>query len=344
MRQSRCHRGRRPVPRRSRPTRLLVGLRPTMACASPLRHHSRLRHRIRHHRRSNSTPMRSASVRFGRISSRIDADIRMGPTAHHRAVVSIVPAAAAIIVLITGLLSYRNLPFDRTGETATRAEIGADAVLAFSDSDSVELVGRGVAAASSLVPMTVAGCGPIAELVGIAVAPDRLIGRASFVTYDVHPVVTLPDGTVRMATVIGIDRDLDLAVIELDAVTNDAATSLSSIPWGSVDQLFSDPNVVVVEGHGETATMIATRQVGIDGIVGDIDSFELEDTGFTPGAPVLNRRGLLVGLVDASGNHATGGAQLQRTMGRLVLSRPMATAACPDLTPPPPDADSGTGD
>ncbi len=277
------------------------------------------------------------------ISSRIDADIRMGPTAHHRVVVSLVPAAAAIIVAIAGLLSYHNPPAERSGEVSSRSELGADAVLAFNDPGSA---GTDRAAAASLVPMTVAGCGPIAEFVGIVVAPDRLIGRASLVSYDVRPVVTMPDGTVRMGTVIGLDRDLDLAVIELDPVIADAtspATTLPAIPWGSVDQLFSDPEVVVVEGHGSTATMIATRQVGIDGIVGEIDSFELEQTGFTPGAPVLNRRGLLIGLVDASGNHVTGGAELQRALGRLVLTRPMAAAACPESVPAPDPASDGEG-
>ncbi len=282
------------------------------------------------------------------ISSRIDADIRIGPTAHHRVLVSIVPAVAALIVAVTGLLSYRNPPVDRPTASAGGDELGADAVLAFNDPGLDETDRPVRAMSSSLVTMTVAGCGPTAEHIGIVVAPNRLITRASFVAYDVNPVVFLADGTSRIGAVIGVEPELDLAVIELqsDTATNGSSepTTAPPIPWGSVDQLFSDPNVIVVEGHGATASGIATRQIAIDGIIGGIASFELDGTGFTPGAAVLNRRGLLVGVVDSSGSNATGGAELQRALGRLVLARPMATAACPSPEPQAaPEADTSDG-
>ncbi len=269
-------------------------------------------------------------------SNRIDADITIGPSPHHHLVSIGLPFAAAFVFAASTLALL--LFGDVRGSFTEAADVPGSATLAFTDDPRVA---AGIAQSASLdvVALDVAACGLPGRQVGTLIAPNRIVTSNAILAYDHAPLVTLPDGTVVTGTVAGFDPDLGLAVVE---ISPGAATT--GLAWGSVDQLYTDPTIVVVE---RTATglvgspVLLDPEADIDGIIGLVESFRLGEGVYAPGAPVVSSDGYLVGMVDATGTRATAGGPLQAAASQIAIGARPAPVPCPV---PEPAIDPATGE
>ncbi|MCB9932164.1 MAG: PDZ domain-containing protein [Planctomycetes bacterium] len=121
--------------------------------------------------------------------------------------------------------------------------------------------------------------------------------------------VTLPNGERWPARVVGRHQQIDLALLELDCVINETCPELQVLQFPSEKVKLSRGEGVIVVGRGQNPLGTLVN----DGIVSALEredgrAFQLDARigNSTLGAPVVNSKGTLVGMVTFH-NHPTFG-------------------------------------
>ena len=113
--------------------------------------------------------------------------------------------------------------------------------------------------------------------------------------------VGLPDGARHSANVLGVDPEIDLAVLQINA-----ASELAALPFAADSALRAGDVVFAIGnpfGLRRTATMGIVSDVGRRGLgLHQVERFIQTDAAFNPGSsggPLVNARGELVGINSA---------------------------------------------
>ncbi|MBX3459172.1 MAG: trypsin-like peptidase domain-containing protein [Planctomycetes bacterium] len=121
--------------------------------------------------------------------------------------------------------------------------------------------------------------------------------------------VTLPNGERWPARVVGRHQQIDLALLELDCIIDKTCPTLSVIKFPEKRRALERGEMVIVVGRGQNPLGTLVN----DGIVSALEredgrAFQLDARigNSTLGAPVVNRKGELVGMVTLH-NHQTFG-------------------------------------
>ena len=140
-----------------------------------------------------------------------------------------------------------------------------------------------------------AGAGVIVQEDGRILTSYHLVAAAEAVE------VGLPDGARHSASVLGVDPEIDLAVLQINA-----ARELAALPFAE-DAALRAGDVVFAIGNPfglrRTATMGIVSDVGRRGLgLHQVEQFIQTDAAFNPGSsggPLVNARGELVGINSA---------------------------------------------
>jgi hypothetical protein len=225
-------------------------------------------------------------------SSRIEANIQIGPTAQH-SLFSVGASVLAVLALIAGaIIGY---PSDNVIAAAT--DLPTPSTLPLSDSNSFVIDATGVAevASPSIVQLTLTGCGTRSKTHGFITENSLVVTNRTAALRDTTPTLTLSDGSEISGQVIGWSRELDIAVILPDG------TVPAGLSWGSSRRLKVQGEVAVIEsflnqvtGRNARISEVATQ----DGLV---VSFGFEDVSLRAGSVALNEFATILGVIDTSG-------------------------------------------
>ncbi|MEZ5231081.1 MAG: hypothetical protein R2710_31695 [Acidimicrobiales bacterium] len=274
------------------------------------------------------------------ISNRLDADIRIGRRSGHRLFVVGAPIAAALLILGGTYGAYAFADLGRPVRTTASEEAAQPGTLAFGEAQSNAAQRNAETVATQVNEVVSVNCGVPATGNAVALSATRFVTNAASVANDARPVIRFADNTSRVGTVIGVDRRTDIAVIEIDPVAG-----VEAMQWGVADQIFSNPQVVVVERFGAAINGTPAIVDQIDGIIGLVNSFGFSGSAFRPGSAVLNHDGFIIGMVDDSGRAAIGGAELSAAYGRVIARPATPTSSCPaSASDQPPTDDPATED
>jgi serine protease Do len=143
---------------------------------------------------------------------------------------------------------------------------------------------------------TSAGSGAVIRADGVVLTNAHVVNGATRIT------ATLPDDTSYEASVVGLDTDLDLAVLQLEG-----ATGLPTIPLGSSGDLMLGEAVIAIGnpfglGHTVTTGVVSSQSRTLE--VGErvFQDYVQTDAGINPGnsgGPLLNIHGELIGINSA---------------------------------------------
>jgi serine protease Do len=135
------------------------------------------------------------------------------------------------------------------------------------------------------------GSGVLVSADGLIVTNEHVVGDAD------HIKVTLSDRRAFDATVVGVDRKTDLAVLKIDG------KDLPWVPFGDSTQLRPGEVVLAVGnpfGLTQTVTMGIVSGVGRQGVgISDYEDFIQTDAAINPGnsgGAMVNTRGELIGI------------------------------------------------
>jgi serine protease Do len=141
-----------------------------------------------------------------------------------------------------------------------------------------------------------AGSGAVIRADGVVLTNAHVVNGATSIT------ATLPDETSYEASVVGLDADLDLAVLQLEG-----AEGLPTIPLGSSNDLLLGETVIAIGnpfglGHTVTTGVVSSRSRTLE--VGErvFQDYVQTDAGINPGnsgGPLLNIHGELIGINSA---------------------------------------------
>jgi serine protease Do len=137
------------------------------------------------------------------------------------------------------------------------------------------------------------GSGAVIRADGVVLTNAHVVEGATRIT------ATLPDETSYEATVVGLDSELDLAVLQLEG-----AQGLPTIPLGSSSDLLLGETVIAIGnpfglGHTLTTGVVSSRSRTLE--VGErvFQDYVQTDAGINPGnsgGPLLNIHGELIGI------------------------------------------------
>ena len=151
-----------------------------------------------------------------------------------------------------------------------------------------------------------AGAGVIVRGDGRILTSYHLVATAEVVE------VGLPDGGRHIADVLGVDPEIDLAILQINA-----ASELAALPYAEDSSLRAGDVVFAIGnpfGLRRTATMGIVSDAGRRGLgLHQVERFIQTDAAFNPGSsggPLVNARGELVGINSAvfSRRESAGGA------------------------------------
>ena len=159
-----------------------------------------------------------------------------------------------------------------------------------------------------------AGAGVIVRGDGRILTSYHLVAAAEVVE------VGLPDGARHIADVLGVDPEIDLAVLQINA-----ASELAALPYAE-DSSLRPGDVVFAIGNPfglrRTATMGIVSDVGRRGLgLHQVERFIQTDAAFNPGSsggPLVNARGELVGINSAVFSRGREGAGSAHGIGFAV--------------------------
>ena len=159
-----------------------------------------------------------------------------------------------------------------------------------------------------------AGAGVIVRGDGRILTSYHLVATAEVVE------VGLPDGGRHIANILGVDPEIDLAVLQINA-----ASELAALPFAE-DSALRPGDVVFAIGNPfglrRTATMGIVSDVGRRGLgLHQVERFIQTDAAFNPGSsggPLVNARGELVGINSAVFSRREGAGGLAHGIGFAV--------------------------
>ncbi len=138
-----------------------------------------------------------------------------------------------------------------------------------------------------------AGSGAVIREDGVVLTNAHVVNGATAIT------ATLPDETSYEASVVGLDGDLDLAVLQLEG-----ASGLPTIPLGTSSDLILGETVIAIGnpfglGHTVTTGVVSSRSRTLEVSERVFQDYVQTDAGINPGnsgGPLLNIHGELIGI------------------------------------------------
>lgn len=225
-------------------------------------------------------------------SSRIEANVQIGPTAKHKAY-TVTASVLAVLALVAGaVLGY---PGEEVALVPT--DLPTPSTLPLTDTNDFLIDAEGVAVVAhpSIVQLTVSDCGVRTRSHGFVTENSVVVTSRDVVLGDVAPVATTSDGELIQLRVIGWNRELDIAVLEADDPLP------KGLVWGSSRRLKIQGEVAIVEAFSNQTTGRSARISDVTTRDGQVESFGLEDISFRAGAPGLNEFAAVVGVVNVQG-------------------------------------------
>ncbi len=248
------------------------------------------------------------------MSSRVEGNIVIGRKAKHGVAVA---AAVAMGAVALGLGAWGGLA----------AYNATDGALAYADNGdrSESVASLGSAQDGAFVTVRLDGCLGRQTHRALAVDSRTVIVAASAIESDSTPTVVDVDGVEYAGKTIEIDETRDLAVIRV-------AESLSeSLAWGSTQRVVGQTVTIFPLDYADRDDV-----AWLDGaLVTDVVQRGNEVVGFsfdTPGehgSAVIDSNGLLIGIVNPSGEAAGTAEQLSAFVSAAVLNPDNPSPICP---------------
>lgn len=268
-------------------------------------------------------------------SSRIEGNLRLGPTPNHRFLVA-GATVAAVAVLIAGVaLAYVSTDVGHDAAPAAAVPLDTDnppEELALVHGVPIEPLQADIRA--SLVDIELNGCGLSGRATGVLVGPQTVLARRTDLITDVRPQMTLSNGETVGGRVIGFSIARDLAVVrtfsEVGPFLDLAGEARIQTGSGVFVSDFAD---------GVDAELEALEVVGRQGRNGSATTITL-DTDAVSVSPVIDPNGDIVAIMDRTGR-AVLADDIRSVIGRAFLANEDAEANCP---PPPTTVPEAPGD
>jgi len=162
---------------------------------------------------------------------------------------------------------------------------------------------------------------------GLIVSVDGYVLTSSHLVLGAHKIkVTLYDGRVFSARLVGADPKTDIAVLKIDA------GGLSTMPWGNSDMLQPGHFVIAIGnpfGLSHTVTLGIISAMGRANVgIAEFEDFIQTDAAINPGnsgGPLMNRMGQVVGINTAiftkSGGYQGIGFAVPGNMARDIMDK-----------------------
>ncbi len=273
-------------------------------------------------------------------SNRIEGDIQLGASDRHLAKTVLAPIGAVILAGLGafagwGATTPDTLAFEQSEEVAVEDE-STEAEEATAVEPEVEPEPVIDESLANLVQVKIDDCGTLVMSSGVVVDSTTVLTLARSVAHDTSPVIVTQDGRQIQSVVIGIDRETDLAVIQLAGPVDHALT------WGTVGPLQAGNEVTVLApdpaGFMSTDAVIteASRRTGM------VEELEFAETPLLPGSAILNEDDFFIGIVDATGFAARTDVVLRPAMARILLEPSYPSYTCP-APEPVEDVEGGAG-
>ncbi len=245
-------------------------------------------------------------------STRLDGSVKLGPTPNHSVIAVGAPVLAALLVVLTIVLSYRVGDSEAAAENETAAPI--------IDTGAV------TQSSSAVVLLELDGCGVLDQVTGFLFADQAILVPRSATLTDDRPTVVTSDGTSHQSEIVGWSLTRDLAVIRAEERLS------GGLRWGVSGRSSAGDvvSILTVTGPGVAAPVPASI-ASVDTTNGIVTAFELDVRG-TAGSVVLNADGYVIGIIDADGT-AHVSDDVSPAVSRIVLANERPAAVCP---PPPP--------
>lgn len=225
-------------------------------------------------------------------SSRIEANVHIGPTAKHK-VYTLTASVLAVLALVAGaVLGY---PTEEVAIVPT--DLPTPSTLALTDTNDfiIDAVGVATVAHPSIVQLTLSECGVRTRIHGFVTENSFVVTSRAALLSDVAPVATTSEGDLVQLQVIGWDRDLDIAVLEADS------NLPKGLAWGSSRRLKIGGEVAVIEAFSNQTSGRNARISDITTRDGVVESFGFEDVSMRAGSPGLNEFAAVVGVINVEG-------------------------------------------
>ncbi len=201
-------------------------------------------------------------------SSRIEANVQIGPTARHK-VYTLTASFMAVLALVSGAaLGY---PSDEVALVST--DLPTPSTLALTDTNDFIIDAEGVATVAhpSIVQLTLSECGVRTRSHGFITENSLVVTSRNTLLSDVAPVATTADGDLVQLRVIGWSRELDIAVLQ-------PSTDLpKGLAWGSSRRLKIQGEVAIIEAFSNQTSGRNARISDITTRDGVVQSFGFED-------------------------------------------------------------------
>jgi S1-C subfamily serine protease len=217
--------------------------------------------------------------------------------------------------IVAGLLFATGVAGDQTTvssvETLLPAEHGsgqaslnAPAIYSVAAPGVVDITASGIHSSSRGLPLTPPGQSEVATGTGFEIDSSGDILTAAHVVAGASSItVALDDGSTHRATVLGVDRSTDVAVLKIDP----SGATLHPLPLGSSQALVvGDPLAVIGDPLNFDRSLSTGVVSALNRTIQAPNGFTIAnaiqtDAAIDPGnsgGPVLNARGQVVGITD----------------------------------------------
>ncbi|MEA2443486.1 MAG: putative serine protease PepD [Thermoleophilales bacterium] len=239
----------------------------------------------------------------------------------------VVLATAALSAVVTAVVllavgAVGNSTTTVAQQSPARSSLGGalntTALYAGANPGVVDITASGIKSTSGSLPFTPPGSTTTATGTGFTIDGKGDILTASHVVNGASSItVKLQNGTRRTATVLGVDRSTDVAVLKI----NPSGLTLHPLPLGSSQALAVGDQLAVVGDPFQFDRSLSTGVVSaLDRTIQAPNGFDVAhaiqtDAPINPGnsgGPVLNANGGVVGIVDQI---ATGSSSVDSSTG-----------------------------
>ena len=225
-------------------------------------------------------------------SSRIEANVKIGPTSQH-SLFSIGGSVLAVVALIVGAV----LGYPTAEVVASPSDLPTPSTLAITDTNTFSIDADGVAAVAEpmMVQLTLTGCGTRSKAPGFITENSLIVASRTALLRDTSPIVTLADGTVLNAQVIGWSRELDIAVLSSNGPIP------SGLTWGSSRRLKVGGESAIIESFLDQVSGRNARIGDVETRDGLVVTFGFENASLRGGSPALNEFAAVLGVINTAG-------------------------------------------
>lgn len=256
-------------------------------------------------------------------STRIEGNIKIGPTPRHD-LITLLAGAAAVVLLIGGVgLAYRSTEADSSPVVAAPILIDDEAPEELPLAFGVAISEMQARAEAGVVRLSLNDCEIYTTAVGVIVADNTVLARRSDLLTDTSPTLHFPDGSTAEGHVIGFSTTRNLAVVRISTKIE------GSLNLAGETRIQPGTGVFVADiGNGLNFEIEPLQVLGVQGRNSSGATTLTLESDAAPGSPVIDTAGNMVALMGPDGR-AVLADDLRSLVGRLFLANDEQASECP---------------